>query len=113
MEGRHRVTYISEMRRCTFWLNYLVDGESCAVVVEDIDPILARRQVEVAGVFVGVDRLDEESAGRIPASHRGRLLRQAELLELQRLVALPRKKPPARSMRRNKKAPAARATRAL
>jgi hypothetical protein len=98
--------------RCVFWLNYLVDGERCAVVVEDIDPILARRQVEVGGVFLGADRLDAVSAAQIPPSHRRRLLRPAELQELARLVATPRKKPPAPSVPRNQKAPTARATRA-
>jgi hypothetical protein len=84
------------VRRELFWLEYIIDGEPCAFIVEELNIILARRTADVAGMFTGGGRLDAESAAKVPGAHIGRLLRRAELLELQRALA-PAKKPPAKS----------------
>jgi hypothetical protein len=79
-------------------LSYLIDGERCAVIAEDIDITLARQQVGVAGVFIGGDRIDEGARQMIPPSHIGRLIRPTELAELLRIISTPSKKPPAKSI---------------
>src|ERR1700687_1011137 len=78
------------MRRDLYWLNYVLDGERCAVVIEACDIVLARR--------AGGDPLDTESRRKIPQAYVGRLLRPAELKELERALALPEKKGPAKSI---------------
>ena len=86
------------MRRELYWLNYIIDGQRCVFLVEELNIILARRTADVAGMFMGGDPLDEESNRKVPQAYIGRLLRGAEFLELQRAIAAPMKKPPARSV---------------
>ena len=87
------------MRRDLYWLNYVLDGERCAVVIEACDIVLARRAAgDIAGLFLGGDPLDTESRRKIPQAYVGRLLRPAELKELERALALPEKKGPAKSI---------------
>jgi hypothetical protein len=87
------------MRRDLYWLNYVLDGERCAVVIEACDIVLARRAAgDIAGLFMGGDPLDTESRRKIPQAYVGRLLRPAELKELERALALPEKKGPAKSI---------------
>jgi hypothetical protein len=86
------------VRRELYWLNYLIDGEPCAFIIEALNKILARREADIAGIFMGGDPLDAESVAKVPQAYIGRLLRGAELLELERAIAVPMKKPPARSV---------------
>jgi hypothetical protein len=100
------------VRRELYWLNYIIDGERCAFIIEALNILLARREADVAGMFMGGDPLDAESAAKVPPGYVGRLLRRAEFLELQRAVAVPTKKPPAKSIPA-KAAARARAERAI
>ena len=80
------------------------DGRAAGVVViESAGLIHARLKAALAGAdrgleFVSGHKLDEESAGRIPAKMLGRLLDDDDLRKLQRILL--RKRPPARSVRR-------------
>jgi hypothetical protein len=88
-----------------FWLTYRhPDGCAAGVVVMESHGLLhARLKASVAGAdrepeFVSGRRLDQESAGHIPANMIGRFLDDGDLRKLHQMLI--KKKPPAPSGRR-------------
>jgi hypothetical protein len=92
-----------------FWLTYhKPDGRAAGVVVvESTALISARLKAALAGADKGLDfasghQLDQASARQIPEAMIGRFLDDGDLRRLERMVL--KKKPPATSVRRGKRA---------
>jgi hypothetical protein len=90
-------------------LNYREpDGRFAGVVVIESNALIhARMQTTLAGLddrleFASSHKLDQASAQQIPEAMIGRLLDDADLRKLERMVL--KKKPPAPSVRRGKRA---------